>query len=775
MKDKDNKRKHPFDENDDSDEKINFDNNRIVAINYFRNIYESNNDKSNEELLEIFEDNLSNTKKSILGSERNSKKRKINKGVVYKKIEYDLCDYDKILDDLNSKYNENPYCSIKSVLDDLEVLEYMSDSNNIFSLLFGGNIIKSVGSNKNSKSDTSILGSQFKNLCNYDTTELDSDEYFNKQTNEEQIKIIETLKQIRKKDETIVPNIIKIINCDTTIKNKDVILSKLNDLDKLVPGASEYYKLRNWTNKIMKIPFGKYIHSPVDSNSSYEEISRYLNKIKTDFDIDIYGHNETKDQIIKIIAQTISNPNEGGNVFALVGPPGVGKTEIIHNGIAKALGRPYSFISLGGATDSSYLIGHNYTYEASMHGKVVDVLIQTNCMNPIIYFDELDKVSETPKGEEIINILMHLTDATQNSHFSDRYFSGIDFDLSKAIIIFSFNDAQKVSRILKDRMKLIKVDSYKTDDKVEIAQKHLIPKLFISIGVQNIIFSEDIIRFIIDTYTNEGGVRKLKEILNDILLEINLRNLTGRGLNKHIEITKDILENDILKSKHKISYISISKYPRVGVVNGLWANSFGVGGLIPIEGSWIPSEKKLNLELTGMQGKVMKESMTVAKSVSLKILPDEVKDNLFNRKNFTGIHIHCPDGATPKDGPSAGGAITTCLVSLLTGLKVRNDVAMTGEINLKGQITAIGGLEEKIFGAKKAGARVVICPFDNVKDLNEIMRKYSKHNDLFEICDTKIYPNVDRSDKIYIITVENIIEILNIALINDEIQFNELY
>jgi ATP-dependent Lon protease len=251
-------------------------------------------------------------------------------------------------------------------------------------------------------------------------------------------------------------------------------------------------------------------------------------------------------------------------------------------------------------------------------------------------------------------------------------------------------------------------------------------------------FSKNILEYLIENYTNEAGVRKIKEILNDIMLEINLRRLEdnkilGKKIKSIITITEEMIEKDFLKKKSKIVDIKINQEPLVGLVNGLWANELGVGGLIPIESCWIPSTDKFNLELTGMQGNVMKESMKVAKSVAWRILPDYIKSRLNEKWKDTldfGIHIHCPDGSTPKDGPSAGGAITTCLISLLTGTKVSNQVAITGEINLKGHITKIGGLEEKIFGAKKAEVKLVLCPRENSKDLDEIIEKFPN---LFDI------------------------------------------
>lgn len=602
------------------------------------------------------------------------------------------------------------------------------------------------------------LDTEFETLYKRDSNNKSAMEYFKDLDIDQKKEYIQKLKDIRKVDGELdnKPFMAKIIDSNTTDNNKSIILSKINTFENL-KGSSEFYKLKSWITKIMKVPFGKYVRGPVNKNDTSDKIKEYLYGVRKNLDLDIYGHETTKQQLIKIIAHTIANPNEGGNIFALQGPPGVGKTALIQDGISKALGRPFTFICLGGATDACFLEGHDYTYEGSNHGRIVELLQQAECMNPIIYFDELDKVSDTPKGEEIINILMHITDATQNSHFNDKYFGGIDFDLSKAIIIFSFNDEQKISRILRDRMKIIRVKGYKMLDKINIARDYLLPKLIKHIGLNvDVHFSDNILEYIIDTYTNEGGVRKLKEILNDILLEINLRKLEDdKILNKKIKdtliITKEILELDFLKKKHKIEHIKINSQPHIGQVNGLWANDYGVGGLIPIECCWIPAKEKLELELTGMQGKVMQESMSVARTIAWKILPEKIKKNLNNKwaNSFDyGIHIHCPDGATPKDGPSAGGAITTCLISLLSGISVNNKIAMTGEINLKGHITKIGGLEEKIFGAKKAGAELVLCPSENLKDLEEIKEKFPK---LF-------------NNKFSAKTINNIWEILDLVL-----------
>lgn len=611
-----------------------------------------------------------------------------------------------------------------------------------------------------------ILDIEFEKLYKQDSNNKSAIDYFRDLDATQKEEYIQKLKDIKKIDGELdnKPYIAKIIECNTTANNKSIILSKINTLENM--RGSESQKLKSWITKVMRVPLGKYISAPVTKNDGSIKIKEYLRGVRKNLDTEIYGHDTTKQQLIKILAHTIANPSEGGNIFALQGPPGVGKTALIQDGISKALDRPFSFVCLGGATDACFLEGHDYTYEGSNHGRIIELLQQAGCMNPVIYFDELDKVSETPKGEEIINILMHITDTTQNSHFNDKYFGGIDFDLSKAIIIFSFNDEHKISKILRDRMKIIRVKGYKMLDKINIAKEYLLPKLIKNVGLDiNIKFSDDILEYIIDTYTNEGGVRKLKEILNDILLEINLRKLEdNKILNKKIcnklIITKKMLEMDFLKKKHKIEHIKINNFPQIGQVNGLWANDYGVGGLIPIECCWIPAKEKLELELTGMQGKVMQESMSVARTIAWRILPEKLKETINNKWNNSydyGIHIHCPDGSTPKDGPSAGGAITTCLISLLSGIPVNNKIAMTGEINLKGHITKIGGLEEKIFGAKKAGAELVLCPFENLKDLEEIIDKF---------------PNLF-NEHFSVKTISNIWEILNIVLMQkfDSIRF----
>jgi ATP-dependent Lon protease len=279
-------------------------------------------------------------------------------------------------------------------------------------------------------------------------------------------------------------------------------------------------------------------------------------------------------------------------------------------------------------------------------------------------------------------------------------------------------------------MYIIRTDGFQLNEKIKIGKNYLIPKIINSVGydVNNIIINDEIIKYIIENYTFEGGVRRLKECVLEICKEINLRRLNGtKLLDKKIKfpinLTKEMLTDDIFKKRRSMSITKIYEKPKVGLVNGLWANDMGVGGLIPIEVFSIPTNNKLELQLTGQLGDVMKESMRCAKTVAWNVLPDKYKEKLNNEwKDFgnTGIHIHCPDGATPKDGPSAGAGITTAIISLLMNVPVNNKFAMTGEINLKGEVTEIGGLCEKLNGAKKAGVETVLIPNQNKNDLEKI-------------------------------------------------------
>ena len=303
---------------------------------------------------------------------------------------------------------------------------------------------------------------------------------------------------------------------------KSILLLQLEQLNNMCSSSSEYYKLNNWVNTLSKIPIGNYKELKLYNDSN---ISEYLLNIKSNIDKNIYGHDETKDQIIRILAQWISNPEKTGYVIGIKGPPGVGKTKLVKECMCKAMDFPLAFISLGGIDDSSYLSGFNYTYEGSRYGKILDCIIKAGVMNPVFLFDELDKVSGTYRGDEIINTLIHITDPVQNEKFTDKYFQEIDLDLSKSIIIFTYNNEEFISPVLKDRMITINVNGYSVIQKKVIAKDYLIDEILPKYNMKkgDIIFEDKLLDYIIDNVSSkEGGVRDLKRAINNIVSWINM-------------------------------------------------------------------------------------------------------------------------------------------------------------------------------------------------------------------------------------------------------------
>jgi ATP-dependent Lon protease len=460
-------------------------------------------------------------------------------------------------------------------------------------------------------------------------------------------------------------------------------------------------------------------------------IENTMTDINNILDESIYSHSHAKNQIMKIIGQWM-NGEQSGYCFGFEGSPGIGKTSLAKKGIANCLkdengnSRPFTFIALGGSCNGSTLEGHGYTYLNSTWGRIVDILMESKCMNPIIYIDELDKVSKTENGKEIIGIFTHLIDQTQNDAFQDKYFSGIDIDLSKALFIFSYNDPEQIDKILLDRIHRVKFDNLSIDDKMVIVRKYILPEINKKMGFENIVeISDEIIEYIIDSYTVEPGVRKLKEILFDLYGEINLHILRSNVLEDFenielpINITKENIENKYLTKYNKIQEKIIHEKPEIGIINGLWANSLGRGGIIPIQTLFYPSSNFLDFKLTGLQGDVMKESMNVAKTLAWNLTPNAIKIEWikeFEATKCQGLHIHCPEGGISKDGPSAGTAITIAIYSLLNKKEIKNDIAITGEINLQGEVTAIGGLDVKIIGGIKAGIKTFLYPKANSRD-----------------------------------------------------------
>ena len=572
---------------------------------------------------------------------------------------------------------------------------------------------------------------------------------------------------IKKNKNIDITTIIESINKDQSIikykskGNKKELLKIFNQFfsnKEINTGIkNKYYNIINIKSNPLNLKINGLLN---DWNCFINKRKKYIENIDTVLNKAIYSQNDAKNEIKRIIGQWI-NGKMTGYCLGFEGPPGIGKTSLAKKGIAKCLiddngnSRPFSFIALGGSSNGSLLDGHNYTYVGSNYGKIIDILIQTKCMNPIIYIDELDKISNTENGKEIIGILTHLTDFSQNEHFNDKYFSGIEFDLSKVLFIFSYNDYNKLDPILADRIHRIKFNYLQKHEKIHIMTNYIIPELLHNIGYskENILFDDDVIAYIIDNYTYEAGVRKIKEKIFEIIREINLEAIMNNNFSTKIIVNLDYVKK-IFENKPQISHKKINNENLVGVVNGLYATSLGIGGIITIQVTKSFNEKKLDFTITGQQGDVMKESIYCSKTVAWNMIPDDIKDNINSDKPF-GIHLHCPEAATPKDGPSAGGALTLSIISLLTNIKVKRDIGLTGEIDLKGNITKIGGLDLKIEGGKKAGLKTILIPLENKLDYDIIKKD-----------NPQILDNID------IIVVSSIKEIVTLCLEENSINFN---
>ena len=573
---------------------------------------------------------------------------------------------------------------------------------------------------------------------------------------------------------------ISLMKTDEEVKGK--AMEKLKSMKNSFQGDN---KAQSWLDGLLKVPFGTVsknevldfksefleglkVKNPDINLSSDIQITEYLNNndidtktkenweeylvdrkaylklVREKLDDAVYGHKEAKTQLERIFAQWINGEAKGA-VLGLQGPPGTGKTSLAKNGLSKCLvdkkgePRPFAFLPIGGSVNGSTLVGHNFTYVGSTWGRIVDILITTKCMNPIIFIDEIDKVSMTEHGREIISILTHLTDATQNDEFEDKYFAGIKLDLSKALIVFSFNDPSVIDPILKDRITIIETNPLTLPEKVTIIQKYMLPDILKEVGLHEseIIMSDVIIRYLIETYTNEAGVRKIKEQIQEIVRDVNLNRFhDGEKYEVPFNVTKDYIKL-LFENKPKVRVKKIADEPSVGLVNGLYATTTGIGGLTIIQVMKYPADKTLELSTTGKQGEVMKESVEYAKKIAFSLLTNEEQEKIIkdgHEKKGFGIHVHTPEAATPKDGPSAGAAMTLAMYSLMSGKKVNNKVAMTGEIDLCKRVTAIGGVDAKLNGAKRAGVIKALIPKENEEDLEKLRRDgLSPEGDNFEV------------------------------------------
>lgn len=502
---------------------------------------------------------------------------------------------------------------------------------------------------------------------------------------------------------------VSALKCGDDIKEK--LLKECDKLAKMPSGSHEGTVERNYLDKCLEIPFGKYTKDSIN-----------LEKSRKILDKEHYGLDKVKERIVDSLAVYKRNPEFNGQILCLAGPPGVGKTSIVKS-LAKSMGRKYVRIALGGIHDEAEIRGHRKTYIGSMPGRIVEVVIKSGVMNPIILLDEIDKVGNDFKGDPS-SALLEALDPEQNNSFADHYIE-FPLDLSRVLFITTANDVSAIAGPLYDRMEVIELNSYTALEKFYIAKKHLVKKEMIkhSLTAKEFKISDDAINVLIENYTREAGVRTLEKQIATLCRKATVSLESGA---KSFKVTDKNIEEYL--GKKKFSDDLVSKEDQVGTVNGLAWTSVG-GTMLPIEVSALDGTGKI--ELTGNLGDVMKESAKTAVSyIRSKASEYGIDKDFYKNKD---IHIHAPEAAVPKDGPSAGLAITTAIVSELTGIAIKSNVAMTGEISLKGKALAIGGLKEKSMAAYKAGCDTVIIPQDNKKDLDEISDEVKQAIDFISV------------------------------------------
>ncbi|MEG1614663.1 MAG: endopeptidase La, partial [Oscillospiraceae bacterium] len=522
--------------------------------------------------------------------------------------------------------------------------------------------------------------------------------------------------------------IMSLESCDEDSKQK--LLKECDRLARMGASSSaEATVVRNYITTCLSLPWGKYTKDNLD-----------LSKAQKILDKDHYGLNAVKDRIIELLAVRKLSPDITGQIVCLVGPPGVGKTSIARS-LAKAMNREYARISLGGIRDEAEIRGHRKTYIGSMPGRIINALVSSKSSNPLILLDEIDKLGTDYKGDPS-SALLEALDGEQNFAFVDHYIE-IPYDLSKVLFITTANDKSTIPAALLDRMEVIELYSYTHEEKFNIAKNHLVTKELKAHGLKasNLKITDESLRQIIDGYTREAGVRKLERQIAKVCRKAAVG--VAKGEMKKMTLKPDGIEAILGPIKYKDDNVLGDE---IGAVNGLAWTSVG-GEMLKIE--VVIMNGKGNLELTGSLGDVMKESAKAAISyIRSRAVELGIDENFYKDKD---IHIHVPEGAVPKDGPSAGVTITTALVSALTRVPVKGDVAMTGEITLRGKVLPIGGLKEKSMAAYRAGIKTIIIPSDNSSDIAEIDNavKSSVHfipaktlDDVLEIALIKSQPSV---------------------------------
>lgn len=488
-------------------------------------------------------------------------------------------------------------------------------------------------------------------------------------------------------------------------ESEEKLIGEAEKLSKMSSSSQEAAVLRTYLDTVLSIPFNVRTKDKNDIKSA----ARQLDK-------DHYGLEKVKERILETLAVRALAPDVKGQIICLYGPPGVGKTSI-GKSIAKALGRKYARISLGGVRDEAEIRGHRKTYVGAMPGRIIEALKQAKSINPVILLDEIDKMSNDYKGDPS-SAMLEVLDAEQNIAFVDHYIE-IPVDLSDVLFITTANSLDTIPAPLLDRMEIIELSSYTREEKFNIAKKHLVPKQLKKHGesAKTLKISDSALYDIIDCYTREAGVRKLERKIADVCRKSAKMLVSGE---KKVSVTESNLKDFLGVKKYQPE--RLAAHDEVGLVNGLAWTSVG-GTMLPLEVLVLDGTGKT--EFTGSLGDVMKESAKIAVSLTRSLADKYGIDKEFYKNK--DIHVNAPEGAVPKDGPSAGVTLTTALVSALSGTPVRRDVAMTGEITLRGKVLPIGGLKEKTMAAYRAGITTVCIPKDNVPDIEEIDEKVKEN------------------------------------------------
>ena len=483
---------------------------------------------------------------------------------------------------------------------------------------------------------------------------------------------------------------------------KDKISKEINRFKNLSSHSSEHAVERGYIETLLELPWDKMGKDNLDIDGAEKKLND-----------DHYGLEQVKERILEFLAVRALSQKGNSSILCLVGPPGTGKTSIARS-VAEALNKKYVRICLGGVRDEAEIRGHRRTYVGAMPGRIVNGLKQAGVKNPLILLDEIDKVSNDHKGDTF-SALLEVLDSEQNSHFRDHYVE-IPVDLSDVFFIATANSTSTIPRPLLDRMEVIEVTSYTANEKFHIAKKHLVGKQLKANGIKEsqLSFSDGALKDMIQFYTREAGVRTLERTIGTVCRKAARELLKNKD--KKIRVSGTNLGKYLGKRKYTLD--TINKKDEVGIVRGLAWTSVG-GDTLQIEVNKMPG--KGDIELTGQLGDVMKESARTAVSFVRSVSEEySIPENAFKENDF---HIHIPEGAVPKDGPSAGITMATAILSAVTERKVRADVAMTGEVTLRGRVLPIGGLKEKILAAKTAGVKMVLVPKENEKDVEEISKE----------------------------------------------------